>query len=162
VSNSEKETCLMAFALQSPAFENGARIPTKYTLDGDNLSPPLEWQDAPSGTKSFVLVVEDPDAPNGTFRHWALYNIGHEHDRLPEGIGRDGQNLGMGVNDFGHHRYDGPQPPRGHGVHHYHFKLAALDVDSLNQSPKASVNEIWSAAKKHVLGEVEIVGTYER
>lgn len=152
----------MAFALQSPAFENGGRIPTKYTLDGDNLSPPLEWRDAPSGTKSFVLVMEDPDAPNGTFHHWALYNIDAGEKRLAEGIGRSTANLGTGVNDFGHSRYDGPQPPRGHGIHHYHFKLVALDVDGLNKSAKASVNEVWSAAKKHVLGEAEMVGTYER
>src|SRR5438552_4590883 len=119
----------MAFALASPAFSNGGKIPLKYTLDGDNLSPPLEWRDAPPGTKSFALVVEDPDAPNGTFRHWALYNISGNRDDLPEGVG----GADLGVNDFGHRRYDGPRPPKGDGKHHYHFRIAALDVEKLVQ-----------------------------
>lgn len=150
----------MVFSLSSPAFRNGDRIPAKYAFDGENLSPPLKWDGAPEGTKSFALVVEDPDAPRGVFRHWALYNIGGDRDRLPEGAGAEMEELGSGVNDFGHPRYDGPKPPQGHGVHHYHFKLAALDVETLPQAAKAE--DVWNRARKHVLAETELVGTYER
>ncbi len=154
----------MAFELRSPAFEPGGRIPPRYARDGENLSPPLEWHDAPAETKSFALIVEDPDAPAGTFRHWGLYNIMGERKLLPEGIGRGvkTEDLGMGINDFGNMRYDGPQPPRGGGTHHYHFRLAALDVESLSQKPQMRVEEIWRAAKGHVLAEAELVATYER
>ena len=154
----------MAFALKSPVFGPGEPIPRKYTLDGENVSPPLEWSDAPTGTKSFALIVEDPDAPMGTFRHWGLYNIMAERTVLPEGMGHGikTEDLGFGVNDFGHPRYEGPQPPQGHGTHHYHFRLAALDVEGLTQAPKARIADIWEAAKDHVLAETELVGTYER
>ena len=154
----------MAFGISSPAFPGGGIIPRKYTLDGDNLSPPFEWREAPEGTKSFAMVMEDPDAPNGTFHHWAIYNIPGRRDHLPEAMGQSGKTggLGMGVNDFGHPYYDGPKPPKGHGPHHYHFRLVALDVDLLGQSPKASVEDVWNAAREHALAEAEIVGTYER
>ncbi len=136
----------------------------KYTGDGENLSPPLEWSDPPAGTKSFALVVEDPDAPSGTFRHWGLYNIMAERRALPEGVGHGVKMevLGMGVNDFGKPRYGGPAPPKGHGTHHYHFKLAALDVEVLTRKPKATVEDIWKMAQPHILGETELVGTYAR
>jgi Raf kinase inhibitor-like YbhB/YbcL family protein len=153
----------MAFALRSPAFRDGDRIPDRHARKGDNVSPPLEWQDAPPGTRSFALFVEDPDAPLGMFRHWAVYNIPAEHDRLPENTraGAKTDSLDHGVNDFGHPHYDGPQPPKGHGVHHYHFRLAALDVTRLQLPPTASVEEIWKAAVPHVIGEAGLVGTYE-
>ncbi len=153
----------MAFTLESPAFPNGGEIPRKYARDGNNVSPPLAWKDAPPETKSFVLIVEDPDAPSGTFRHWALYNIPPEPSHLPEGTtaGAKTESLGHGVNDFGNPRYDGPQPPKGHGVHHYHFRLAALDTESLHLPPKARVAEVWKAAKPHVIAEAELVGTFE-
>ncbi len=127
----------MAFELRSSAFENGQPIPGRYTADGENLSPPLEWSDPPHGTKSFVIVVEDPDAPSGLFRHWGLYNLLGDRRQLPEGIGRGAktEDLSLGVNDFGEPHYGGPAPPRGHGPHHYHFKIAALDVDTLSQAP---------------------------
>lgn len=152
----------MAFALSSPAFDPDGPIPRRYALDGENLSPPLEWHDAPAGAKSFALFVEDPDAPSGTFHHWALYNIPHTQQRLPEGIGHDIKLGKMAVNDFQHHRYDGPQPPSGHGMHHYHFKLAALDVDCLFVAPEARVDELWKKARDHIIAETEVVGTYER
>ncbi|WP_407148944.1 YbhB/YbcL family Raf kinase inhibitor-like protein [Bradyrhizobium sp. ORS 86] len=154
----------MTFSLTSPAFPDGGQIPAKYTADGENVSPPLEWSDAPAETKSFVLIVEDPDAPSGTFRHWGLYNIMGERAMLPEGVGRGAktEKLGKGVNDFGEPRYCGPAPPKGHGTHHYHFKLAALDVDALSRAPKMSVEDIWKAAEKHRLAEADLVGTYSR
>lgn len=161
----------MAFSLTSPAFRDGERIPSEYTADGANFSPPLQWSDPPQGTKSFALVVEDPDAPSGTFRHWGLYNITGERTLLPEGLGAGGKAkseamksevMGKGINDFGEVHYHGPAPPRGHGTHHYHFKLAALDVETLSQAPKLTAADIWKAAEKHMLGQAELVGTYSR
>lgn len=154
----------MAFTLRSSAFENSQPIPPRYTADGDNLSPPLEWSDPPPETKSFALIVEDPDAPTGTFRHWGLYKIDGTRRVLPEGVGHGTktEGLGSGINDFGHPRYDGPAPPHGHGVHHYHFRLFALDDEVLSQVPKASVEDIKKAAQDHALAEAELVGTYQR
>jgi Raf kinase inhibitor-like YbhB/YbcL family protein len=154
----------MAFTLESPAFSNGGKIPRKYARDGDNISPPLAWRDAPAETKSFTLIVEDPDAPSGTFRHWAVYDIGPDLSRLPEATtaGAKTKSLGHGVNDFGNPHYDGPQPPKGHGVHHYHFRLAALDTDRLHLPPKAKVEDVWKAAMPHVIAQTELVGTFER
>jgi Raf kinase inhibitor-like YbhB/YbcL family protein len=157
----------MAFKLESPAFADQQAIPAKYTGDGEDLSPPLEWSDPPRGTKSFILIVEDPDAPSGIFRHWGLYNITARRKGLPEGIGAGAkmEDLGMGVNDFGKPHYNGPAPPKGHGTHHYHFKLAALDVETLTQAPQAPaarVADIWKAAQRHVIGQAELVGTYAR
>lgn len=154
----------MTFSVSSPAFGSGGAIPRKYTLDGDNLSPPLEWDGVPPGTKSFALIVEDPDAPKGVFRHWGLYNIAAGRDRLPEGVGHvaRAEDLGVVVNDFGNRRYDGPKPPKGDGPHHYHFKLAALDVEALPQAPKVRAEDVWQAARPHILAEAEIVGVYQR
>ena len=149
----------MSFRLTSTAFKQGAPIPARYSLGGANVSPPLAWHDAPAGTKSFVLVVEDPDAPSGTFRHWGLCDIAGSAQRLDEGA----QQGKTGVNDFGHCRYDGPQPPKGDGPHHYHFRLAALDSDSPASLPKdATVEQIWRAARPHILAQTQLVGTFER
>jgi Raf kinase inhibitor-like YbhB/YbcL family protein len=155
---------VMTFSLTSPAFRDGEQIPTKYTGDGENVSPPLAWSDAPAGTKSFALIVEDPDAPSGTFRHWGIYNIMGERSTLPEGVGHGAktEKLGKGVNDFGEPRYRGPAPPKGHGTHHYHFKLAALDVEELSRAPKLPVEDVWKAAEKHMLAQADLVGTYSR
>jgi Raf kinase inhibitor-like YbhB/YbcL family protein len=154
----------MTFRLESPAFRDGRRIPAKYTADGDNTSPPLEWSDPPPGTRSFALIVEDPDAPQGVFRHWGACNIDADQRRLPEGVGDRGRvgDVLMGINDFGSIRYDGPSPPRGDGAHRYHFKLAALDVERLAKAPNMEVADLWQAAEEHILGEAELVGTYER
>jgi Raf kinase inhibitor-like YbhB/YbcL family protein len=154
----------MALVLSSPAFANGQKIPTKYTCDGKNVSPPLQWSGAPSETRSFVLILEDPDAPSGVFRHWAVYNLPPECTALPEGVGKGSRaaQLEQGVNDFGHACYDGPCPPAGHGTHHYHFRLAALDTPRLAVAPAAKVADIWQAAAPHNLAETELVGTYAR
>lgn len=154
----------MDFVLSSPAFAEGQKIPVKYTCDGENVSPPLQWSGAPVGRRSFVLIVEDPDAPSGTFRHWAVYDIPPERTALPEGVrqGAEVEQLRQGVNDYGHVGYDGPCPPQGHGTHHYHFRLAALDTPSLVLAPTEKVAEIWRAARPHILTETELVGTYAR
>jgi hypothetical protein len=147
--------------LRSPAFADGQQIPRKYTADGDNLAPPLEWSGVPQGARSMVVVVEDPDAPKGTFRHWAVYDVVPAITLLPEGVSEQAP-LGQAVNDMGHRKYDGPSPPKGHGVHHYHFRVAALDVDRLELGAAPSVAEVWQAAEPHVLAQAEIIGTYER
>ncbi|WP_119462044.1 YbhB/YbcL family Raf kinase inhibitor-like protein [Rhodospirillaceae bacterium SYSU D60014] len=150
----------MAFTMNSAAFTDGHEIPSKYTRDGENLSPPLEWSGEPTGTQSFLLVVDDPDAPSGLFQHWAAYNIGADQHRLPEGA--SAESFGQGVNDFGNRQYDGPEPPKGDKAHHYHFRLAALSTPKIDVPPQAKVADIWEAARPHMIGEAECVGTYAR
>jgi Raf kinase inhibitor-like YbhB/YbcL family protein len=153
----------MPLSITSPAFRNGEVIPTRHTRDGENLSPPLEWRDAPPETKSFVLIVADPDVPSGTFQHWAMYNIPADEAGLPEGASaQDLRGAGEGVNGFRNARYDGPQPPKGHGLHHYHFRLAALDAERLDMPASAKAEDIWAKAQPHIIAEAELVGVYER
>ena len=150
----------MALSIRSPAFDENAEIPDKFTKDGGNVSPELTWSSVPEGTRSFALVVEDPDAPSGTFRHWAIYDI--PGDRMGLKQGEDVSAFGAGVNDFGNTRYDGPQPPRGHGIHHYHFRLAALDIDHVGGlSGDASAVNVWDKIQPHLIEEAETVGIYE-
>ena len=153
----------MALHVASPAFANGERIPRRYSRSGDNISPPLEWHDAPRNTRSFALVVEDPDAPRVTFRHWAVYNVPPAYQGLGEGSGsrQAAGALGMAVNDFGNTGYDGPQPPPGHGPHHYHFRLFALDVPELTLPAHASVKDVLDAAHAHVIAEAQTIGIFQ-
>jgi Raf kinase inhibitor-like YbhB/YbcL family protein len=153
----------MPLSIMSPAFADGETIPKKYTRDSDNLSPPLKWTGAPEKTRSFALVVEDPDAPSGTFRHLAIYNIPADRDRLPESIDTGPDHaVRFGLNDFGNASYDGPEPPQGHGPHHYHFRLGALDVPSLPIPTDLDAEAVWREARKHMIEEAELVGIYER
>ncbi|MFD0387615.1 YbhB/YbcL family Raf kinase inhibitor-like protein [Tistrella bauzanensis] len=123
----------------------------------------MAWTDPPAGTRGFMLVMEDPDAPSGTFVHWVLHGIDGSRRDLPEGVGPDQRDLaaGQGVNGFGNLHYDGPQPPRGHGPHHYHIRLLALDVDRLDIAEQATLDEIRVAARPHALGTAELIGVYE-
>ena len=149
---------LAKLGLTSDAFQDGQVIPTQYTCDGMDQTPVLSWGDPPSGTKSFALVIDDPDAPSGTFRHWGAYDI----PASVRSIGT-GQRIGTEVNnDGGKPGYTGPCPPKGHGVHHYHFKLFALDVDKLNLGPGAKVADVETAASGHAIAQGELIGTYER
>jgi Raf kinase inhibitor-like YbhB/YbcL family protein len=154
----------MMLTLSSTAFGQDQRIPPRFARDGDNLSPPLEWHGAPQGTKSYALVVEDPDAPSGTFRHWAVYDIPGGTTALAEGSGSGKSAVARHVatNDFGDRHYDGPQPPSGSGVHHYHFRLFALDVPQLKLPGNASAHDVLDAARAHSLAQADLVGTYER
>ena len=153
----------MPFTITNPAFRNGEIIPTRYTRDGENRSPPLEWRDALPETCSFVLIVEDPDVLSGTFRHRALYNIPASETGLQEDVsGQKSGGAGEGVNGFGNARYDGPQPPKGHGPHHYHFRLAALDVRQLDIPAAAKAEDVWAKAQPHIIAEAEVIGVYER
>lgn len=149
--------------LKSTAFGQNQRIPTRFTRDGGNLSPPLQWGGAPQGTKSYALIVEDPDAPSGTFRHWALYDIPSSITELAEGMGSGKASFGMhvAVNDFGDRAYDGPQPPPG-PVHHYHFILFALAVPQLKLPGNATASDVLDAARIHSLAQADLVGTYKR
>ncbi|MGX8012802.1 YbhB/YbcL family Raf kinase inhibitor-like protein [Mesorhizobium sp. ORM8.1] len=154
----------MPLTLASPAFSDGGDIPGRYTRDGKNISPPLKWSGIPDEAKSLVLVVQDPDAPSGMFGHWAVFNMSPKVGELPEAeSGRPGpQALRQAINDFGNAYYDGPEPPVGHGVHHYHFRLAALDTPALSVPADAGIEPIWREAQKHAIAQAELIGTYER
>jgi Raf kinase inhibitor-like YbhB/YbcL family protein len=152
----------MSLTLISPAFSQGERIPDKHARDGENLLPPVKWSGVPDGTRSFALIVEDPDAPHGTFRHLGVFNIPPTWEGLAESA--DTQNGGgprFAVNDFGFARYDGPQPPSGHGIHHYHFRLAALDVPKLSTHASAGIEAIWKEACRHKIEEAALIGIFE-
>ena len=154
----------MTLMLSIPALPQNRRIPDRFSKDGENVSPLIQWRGAPRGTRGFALVVEDPDAPKGTFRHWAAYNIPAGTEGLPEGAGSDEADtmMRMAVNDFGNRRYDGPQPPSGHGTHHYHFRLFALDTPQLPVPASGAARDVLEVARAHALAEAELVGTYER
>lgn len=153
-----ENTTLTKLSLASDAFQNGQAIPAHHTCDGANQSPPLSWGEPPPDTKSFALVVDDPDAPSGTFRHWGVFDIPASTRRMAAG-----QQLGtQAVNDFGQRGYGGPCPPKGHGVHHYRFKLYAVNVDTLGVGSNAKVADVESAASQHAVGRADLLGTYER
>jgi Raf kinase inhibitor-like YbhB/YbcL family protein len=148
--------------LYSSEFLTGTSIPFKYTCDGENLSPPLTWEDPPPGTQSFALIVSDPDAPNGTFTHWVLYNLPADLRRLPESIPNQHtlpNGSRQGKNDFEQIGFGGPCPPNGN--HRYFFKLHALDR-SLDLAPGASSEDVLQAMDGHVLDAAELMGLYGR
>lgn len=151
----------MALALTSPAFANGANIPAAYTCEGANHSPALAWSDAPPGTRSFVLIVDDPDAPSGTFTHWVLFDVPASTTLLSESAAAGAAGK-QGRNDFGKSGYGGPCPPRGHGAHRYYFRLFATDVPSLSLKDGAARGDVERAMKGHVVGQAEWMGRYER
>ena len=151
-------TALAKIALSSDAFENGQPIPVQYSCDGNDQVPALHWDQAPAGTMSFALVLFDPDAPGGTFRHWGVFDI-PASTREVGGTQRVGSEV---QNDFGKAGYGGPCPPKGHGLHHYHFKLFALDTRSLDVSTSAKVVDVEHKAQRHAIAEGELIGTYER
>jgi Raf kinase inhibitor-like YbhB/YbcL family protein len=152
----------MPFHLTSSAFQNGEFIPKQYTCDGADVSPSLGWSEPPTGTKSLALIMDDPDAPAGTWVHWVLYDLPGDTRKLEEGIAKDrqlGDGMRQGRNDFGKIGYDGPCPPRG-GPHRYYFRLYALDR-KMNLKTGASKAELERAIKGHVLAEAEIVGRFQ-
>jgi Raf kinase inhibitor-like YbhB/YbcL family protein len=150
--------------LNSTGFTNGAPIPRRYTCDGEDLSPPLAWSGAPAATRSFVLLCDDPDAPGGTWHHWAVYDIPADQTKLTENAGRTGtsQSFKQAVNDFQKLGYGGPCPPRGHGIHHYHFRLLALSVERLALHDKPSCGNVEQEARKHAVAEATLIGVYQR
>lgn len=150
----------MAFQVTVAAWPEGGPIPKQYTCDGANVSPAAEWSGEPAGTKSFVLIMDDPDAPAGTWNHWLLYDIPAQVRRIDEGAANP-PGLG-GVNDFGKPGYGGPCPPRGHGRHRYYLRVFALDTPSLGLKPGARRAEIERAMGKHILARAAHMGVYER
>jgi len=157
----------IAMKLTSDAFGPGASIPVRHTCDGDDLSPALRWSGAPQGTRAFALIMDDPDAPPGTWIHWVLYDLPGEATGLPEGLARDqrldggaAQGACWGVDRFSRVGYHGPCPPPG-APHRYFFKLYALDAP-LGLKPKATKAEVLAATRGHVLAAAELMGTYGR
>lgn len=157
----------MAFSLTSSGLQNESAIPKKFTCDGEDLSPPLQWKEAPAGTKSFALVMDDPDAPPGTWVHWLIYDLPSTTLSLAEGVsktenGPDGSKQGLvwGVDTFSKVGYYGPCPPPGK-PHRYYFKLYALDAP-LNLPPKATKPQLEAKMKGHILGQAVWMGRYGR
>ena len=157
----------MAFMLTSPSFQHGQEIPQRYTTEGDDLSPPLVWKDAPRGTKGFALIVDDPDAPDPnhpkrTFVHWILYDLPPDAAALEEGASRDTFPRGTveGENDYNQLGWAGPSPPIGR--HRYFFKLYALDTSLEGLGGGASKQDLENAMMGHILATATLVGTYEK
>jgi Raf kinase inhibitor-like YbhB/YbcL family protein len=149
--------------LESPAFASGSAIPAAYTCVGADKSPPLSWSGAPDAAKSIALIVDDPDAPHGTWVHWVLYDVPAHAKALPEGIAKNPRlpdGTKQGVNDFGRIGYNGPCPPGGR-PHHYHFRLFVLD-SVLDVKPGATAAELEATIRSHVAAKTELVGTFGR
>ena len=150
--------------VESPVFQEGDNIPKRYTCDGLDISPPIKWSGFPQETKSFVLIMDDPDAPIGTFTHWIIYDIPAQLSELDEGVPKTDSisRVKQGINDFGYVGYGGPCPPKGHGHHRYYFRVYALDIESLGLSPKATRKQVEERMKGHILAEGSVMGRYRR
>ena len=150
---------MASLTVTSSAFEPGKQIPRKFTGEGDDISPSLSWTGAPAGTKEFALICDDPDAPTPQpWVHWVLYDIPADRTSLAEsskGVGVDG------TNSWPREGYGGPMPPSGHGIHHYHFMVYALDAP-LDLGPGATKAVLLRSLEGHIIGQGELVGTYER
>ncbi len=147
--------------LHSNSFKAGAKIPSKFTCEGDDTSPHLSWFDAPKRTRSFAVIVEDPDAPKGIYTHWVAYNIPPDKVELKEGAGNNPEDHIQGRNDFGQLHYGGPCPPPGHGDHRYFFHIFALDK-LLDVPAGASKEEVEKAMKNHIIDHAQIMGRFGR
>lgn len=154
----------MSLELTSDAFVNGQSIPAKYACTGRNISPALSWTEPPAGTQSFALIVDDPDAPVGTWVHWVLFNIPAEASSLQEDLPVTGKNVDpnaifVGTNSSGRIGYDGPCPPSG--THRYYFKLYALDT-TISLLPGATKEQLLREMDGHVLAQGELMGTFSK
>jgi hypothetical protein len=147
--------------ITSPAFAAGAMIPHPFTCEGANHSPPLAWGTAPHGTRAFALIVDDPDAPGGTWVHWIAWDIPGDSTGLHEHVKPTDRPPTQGINSFGKPGYGGPCPPPGHGAHRYYFRLYALD-QPLGLGPTATRAELDAAMRAHVLARAELMGKYRR
>ncbi len=149
--------------LTSTAFGNGRPIPAKHTGEGADVSPPLSWDGAPAGTKSFALICDDPDAPMGTWVHWVIYDLPADTRGFPDSVPAEptlANGARQGLNDSHHVGYSGPMPPPGR-PHHYFFKLYALDTE-LTLPPRATKAALLRAMEGHILAEARLMGTYQR
>jgi Raf kinase inhibitor-like YbhB/YbcL family protein len=161
------DSSMATWTLHSTAFDAGRAIPKRHTGDGQDLSPPLGWSDPPSATRGLALVLDDPDAPTPEpWVHWLLYNIPPSVKSLPEGVPTtrtltQPPGAAQGLNSWQKPGYRGPAPPPGHGTHHYHFKLYALDT-ALGLNAGLDKRAVLDAIKGHILAETELIGTYAR
>ncbi len=156
-------TTTQSLTLTSPAFPNAGQIPRRYTCDNDDISPDLAWSSAPANTQSFVLIVDDPDAPAGVWTHWLIWNIPPKATVLPSDTPKTPQldnGARQGLNDFHRIGYGGPCPPPGK-PHRYLFKLYALDA-LLDLKPGATKSLLEDALKPHILAQTQTMGTYKR
>lgn len=145
----------MTFTVTSPAFAHGQPVPKQFTCDGKNAPPPMTVDHAPNGTRSFAVIVDDPDAPKGTFTHWLAYDVPADENTLRVTAGKTLKN------DFGKKGYGGPCPPPGHGSHRYYFTVYAVDVPAL-EVPGDSREDLEAALRGHTLGTARLMGRYER
>jgi len=152
----------MSIKLTSTAFQNGGMIPAKYTCDGTNVSPPLDWSGAPQTTKSLALICDDPAAPGKTWVHWVVFDLPAGRTSLPENVPPQGTIAGgwkQGMNDFKKIGYGGPCPPSG--THRYFFKIYVLDAE-LNLESGTTKDQLLQAMKDHILAQGELMGRYKR
>ncbi|MHC4184609.1 MAG: YbhB/YbcL family Raf kinase inhibitor-like protein [Planctomycetota bacterium] len=152
----------MEIKVTSSAFEEGALIPSRYTCDGADVSPPLQWESVPEGTNSVALISDDPDAPMGTWVHWVLFDLPPETRQLAENMPTDKtlpSGARQGTNDFRKIGYGGPCPPDG--THRYFFKIYALD-SVIDLTPGATKQELLKAMQGHILGQGQLMGKYKR
>lgn len=149
------------FTLAAEAFANGDDIPNVFTCKGDDISPALAWSGEPAGTQSYALIMDDPDAPAGTWNHWLLWDIPGGVHSVPQRY-RAANPVHSGTNDFGKTSYRGPCPPKGHGAHRYFFRLYALDISTLGVPEGARRKELERALRRHRLGIAEYMGGFER
>ncbi len=155
----------MPIKVFSPNIKNRDYIPVKYTCDGNDISPKIVWTHFPKRTKSFVLIMEDPDAPVGIFTHWIVYDIPAHINHISQNFPkiRDIGKIKQGLNDFGYIGYGGPCPPRGDKAHRYYFKIYALDIQSLDIRPeKATRNIVLEKIQNHIIAEGYLMGYYKR
>jgi Raf kinase inhibitor-like YbhB/YbcL family protein len=145
----------MPFTATTPAFADGQRVPTQFTCDGDDAPPPIAVADAPAGTKSFAIIMDDPDAPRGTFTHWLAYDVPADGAALRSTGGKTLKN------SFGRSGYGGPCPPPGHGSHRYNFTVYAVDVAVLDVGG-ATREDLEAALEGHTLAKARFMGRYER
>ena len=153
------------FQLTSPAFRNGTEIPRRHTCNGQGLSPSLQWGEVPPGARSLALVCEDPDAPGGSFHHWAVFDLPPDVRQLAEGVPAREQlpnGARQAENDFGRVGYGAPCPPKGHHAHHYFFRLYALNLSSLPVGACVSCDKVATMAQSHAIGAAELVGVFQR
>lgn len=163
IDHIKEENIMENISISAEAFKEGDMIPAKFTCDGKDVSPSLTWKGIPSNTKSITLIMDDPDAPRGTFVHWVIFNIPAGTEKLPEGVPRnltlaDGSFQGM--TDFGRAGYGGPCPPPGK-PHRYYFRIYALDT-RLNLKPGAVRTDVENAMSGHILAKGELMGKYRR
>ena len=159
----------MEIEVTSSAFRAGEKIPKKYTGEGVDVSPPIAWKNLPAGTKELVLICDDPDAPTPEpWVHWVIYKIPATLEGFPEGVPHDARlkkpsGVMQGKNSWPSNNigYRGPLPPAGHGVHHYHFKLYAIEAHLVIE-PGLDKKKVLQEIKDHILGEGDLIGTYER